>query len=91
MQVDTALVYGRQTSEQYLGRIGWQKRGLVMETKLYPWPVRPSSQRLPYGQGAYTEHSVLIQHPCFLLGLFASDSHFSTNRLLLTVIDTISE
>ena len=63
-------MYGKGTSEEYLGKIGWQKRGLVMETKLYPWPVRPSSQRLPYGQGAYTEHSVLIQHPCFLTGLY---------------------
>ncbi|KAH8929890.1 Aldo/keto reductase [Atractiella rhizophila] len=35
-EVDTARVYGNGTSEEYLGKIGWQKRGLVMETKLYP-------------------------------------------------------
>ncbi|KAI1795422.1 hypothetical protein LXA43DRAFT_1091076 [Ganoderma leucocontextum] len=27
------------TSEEYLGKIGWQKRGLVMDTKLYHYPV----------------------------------------------------
>ncbi|KAH8929889.1 Aldo/keto reductase [Atractiella rhizophila] len=32
-EVDTARVYCGGTSEEYLGKIGWQKRGLVMETK----------------------------------------------------------
>ncbi|KZT56053.1 Aldo/keto reductase [Calocera cornea HHB12733] len=35
-EVDTARVYCGGTSEEYLGKIGWQKRGLVMMTKLYP-------------------------------------------------------
>ena len=36
MQVDTAIAYCGWTSEEYLGKIGLQKRGLIMETKLYP-------------------------------------------------------
>ncbi|KAI0785680.1 Aldo/keto reductase [Abortiporus biennis] len=35
-EVDTARVYTEGTSEEYLGKIGWQKRGLKVETKLYP-------------------------------------------------------
>lgn len=40
-KVDTALVYAGGTSEQYLGKLDWQKRGLKMETKLYPNAVSP--------------------------------------------------
>ncbi|KLO16933.1 Aldo/keto reductase [Schizopora paradoxa] len=35
-EVDTARTYCSGTSEEYLGKINWQKRGLVMETKLAP-------------------------------------------------------
>ncbi|TFK50684.1 Aldo/keto reductase [Heliocybe sulcata] len=35
-EIDTARVYCGGTSEEYLGKINWQKRGLVMDTKLYP-------------------------------------------------------
>jgi len=35
-EVDTARVYTGGTSEEYLGEIDWQKRGLNVETKLYP-------------------------------------------------------
>ncbi|KAL5527048.1 hypothetical protein ACEPAG_5839 [Sanghuangporus baumii] len=35
-EVDTAIVYCEGTSEEYLGKVGWQKRGLKMDTKLYP-------------------------------------------------------
>ncbi|KAJ7463179.1 NADP-dependent oxidoreductase domain-containing protein [Mycena latifolia] len=35
-EVDTARVYGNGTSEEYLGAVGWQKRGIKMATKLYP-------------------------------------------------------
>lgn len=35
-ELDTARVYTAGTSEELLGELGWQKRGLVMETKLYP-------------------------------------------------------
>lgn len=35
-EIDTARMYCGGTSEEYLGKINWQKRGLVMETKLYP-------------------------------------------------------
>ncbi|TBU24880.1 Aldo/keto reductase [Dichomitus squalens] len=37
-EVDTAFFYAGGTSEEYLGKIGWKERGLVVHTKLYPWP-----------------------------------------------------
>jgi len=44
-EVDTARVYGGGTSEEYLGKINWQNRGLVMDTKLAPRsPGGPISQ-----------------------------------------------
>ncbi|KZT56054.1 Aldo/keto reductase [Calocera cornea HHB12733] len=39
-EIDTARGYCGGTSEEYLGKIGWQKRGLVMMTKLYPTAAR---------------------------------------------------
>jgi hypothetical protein len=38
-QVDTARFYAKGTSEEMLAQLDWQKRGLVMETKLYPTGV----------------------------------------------------
>ncbi|EIW56834.1 Aldo/keto reductase [Trametes versicolor FP-101664 SS1] len=35
-EIDTARTYSGGTSEEYLGKIDWKKRGLVMDTKLYP-------------------------------------------------------
>ncbi|THH08213.1 hypothetical protein EW145_g2859 [Phellinidium pouzarii] len=35
-EIDTARTYCGGTSEEYLGKINWQKRGLKMDTKLYP-------------------------------------------------------
>jgi len=35
-EIDTARVYTGGTSEEYLGKIDWRKRGLKIETKLYP-------------------------------------------------------
>jgi aflatoxin B1 aldehyde reductase len=35
-EVDTARVYGQGSSEEYLGQLNWQERGVVMDTKLYP-------------------------------------------------------
>ncbi|KDQ59547.1 hypothetical protein JAAARDRAFT_33126 [Jaapia argillacea MUCL 33604] len=35
-EIDTARIYCGGTSEEYLGKIDWQKRGLKMDTKLYP-------------------------------------------------------
>ncbi|TFK46415.1 Aldo/keto reductase [Heliocybe sulcata] len=35
-EVDTARVYAGGTSEEYLAKVDWKKRGLVMDTKLYP-------------------------------------------------------
>ncbi|KAL7947152.1 NADP-dependent oxidoreductase domain-containing protein [Trichoderma barbatum] len=35
-EIDTALIYGQGSSEEYLGQLNWQQRGLVMDTKLAP-------------------------------------------------------
>ncbi|KAH8673460.1 NADP-dependent oxidoreductase domain-containing protein [Xylariales sp. PMI_506] len=35
-EVDTARTYGAGSSEEFLGQLQWQERGLVMETKLSP-------------------------------------------------------
>ncbi|KAJ7759191.1 NADP-dependent oxidoreductase domain-containing protein [Mycena metata] len=35
-EVDTARVYGGGTSEEQLGAVGWQERGMKMGTKSYP-------------------------------------------------------
>lgn len=35
-EVDTARVYGGGSSEEYLGQLDWQKRGITMDTKLSP-------------------------------------------------------
>lgn len=35
-EVDTARVYGEGSSEEYLGKVNWKARGIVMDTKLYP-------------------------------------------------------
>ncbi|KAJ7740243.1 NADP-dependent oxidoreductase domain-containing protein [Mycena maculata] len=35
-EVDTARIYSGGTMEELLGAVGWQERGLKMETKLFP-------------------------------------------------------
>jgi aflatoxin B1 aldehyde reductase len=35
-EIDTARYYGAGTSEEFLGALNWQARGLVMDTKFYP-------------------------------------------------------
>jgi aflatoxin B1 aldehyde reductase len=35
-EIDTARVYGNGSSESILADLDWQKRGIVMDTKLYP-------------------------------------------------------
>lgn len=47
-EVDTARVYGGGSSEEYLGQLRWQDRGIVMDTKLSPRP------RLQAGARSYT-------------------------------------
>jgi len=35
-KVDTSRVYGEGTSEEYLAKVDWQRRGLSVDTKLFP-------------------------------------------------------
>ncbi|TVY50884.1 Aflatoxin B1 aldehyde reductase member 3 [Lachnellula cervina] len=35
-EIDTAIVYGGGSSEQYLGQLHWQDRGIIMDTKFSP-------------------------------------------------------
>ncbi|KAI0092389.1 Aldo/keto reductase [Irpex rosettiformis] len=48
-ELDTARVYGDGTAEEVLGEIGWQKRGIKMETKLYPSAVNFRFREPPPG------------------------------------------
>ncbi|KAH7318961.1 NADP-dependent oxidoreductase domain-containing protein [Rhexocercosporidium sp. MPI-PUGE-AT-0058] len=36
LEIDTALIYGEGSSEQYLGQLNWQDRGFIIETKFSP-------------------------------------------------------
>jgi len=36
-EIDTARIYGRGTSETMLGKINWQEKGILMETKILPF------------------------------------------------------
>ena len=54
-EVDTSRYYGSGSSEEYLGKLNWQERGIVMDTKFYPtvghamdkdqWTHRPEHLR----------------------------------------------
>jgi aflatoxin B1 aldehyde reductase len=35
-EIDTSRYYGSGTSEEYLGKLNWQERGIVMDTEFYP-------------------------------------------------------
>jgi aflatoxin B1 aldehyde reductase len=35
-EIDSARAYGAGSSEEMLGDLEWQKRGIVMDTKYYP-------------------------------------------------------
>ncbi|GAA5949565.1 hypothetical protein JCM3765_002705 [Sporobolomyces pararoseus] len=37
-EVDSARVYCGGTSEEYLGQIDWKSRGIIVDTKLFPFP-----------------------------------------------------
>jgi Aldo/keto reductase family len=47
-EIDTSRVYGEGSSEEYLGNLDWRKRGLIMDTKLYPTYVSPHMAKESY-------------------------------------------
>ncbi|EPQ58870.1 Aldo/keto reductase [Gloeophyllum trabeum ATCC 11539] len=49
-QVDTARLYCNGTSEEYLGKLDWQKRGLAMDTKLkiHIFYLHGPDRQIPY-------------------------------------------
>lgn len=47
-EVDTARTYGGGSSEEYLGQLKWQERGIVLDTKLSP------AQRITEREKQYT-------------------------------------
>ncbi|KAK6338636.1 hypothetical protein TWF696_009447 [Orbilia brochopaga] len=51
-ELDTARIYGEGTSEELLGELNWQARGITMETKLYPSANIPAFTTMP----RYTHH-----------------------------------
>lgn len=46
--IDTALVYGDGSSEEYLGSLDWPARGIKMDSKLYPTAFLPGLTEYPY-------------------------------------------
>ncbi|KAH7078391.1 NADP-dependent oxidoreductase domain-containing protein [Paraphoma chrysanthemicola] len=50
------------TSEQYLGQLDWQSRGLVMDTKFFPnalgWLGRPTAHLIPSDMHEYLDESL---------------------------------
>ncbi|XTI82738.1 Aldo/keto reductase [Cenococcum geophilum] len=44
--VDTARIYGHGSSEEYLGAVGWEKRGLQIATKVYPSATKEQIRNL---------------------------------------------
>ncbi|EWC43670.1 hypothetical protein DRE_01557 [Drechslerella stenobrocha 248] len=56
--IDSARIYGGGSSEEMLGELDWQKRGLVMQTKLYPVGSTAMAAAAPsLGMPIYTHHS----------------------------------
>lgn len=48
-EIDSARVYGGGSSEEYLGQLQWQQRGIVMDTKLSPRrPLQPGPSTRTY-------------------------------------------
>lgn len=47
-EIDTARVYGDGSSEEILAELDWQKRGIAMDTKLYPNSDTPMAKREQY-------------------------------------------
>lgn len=47
-EIDTARVYGNGSTEEILADLDWQKRGLVMDTKLYPNSGTPMAKNDQY-------------------------------------------
>jgi len=60
-EVDTARVYGQGSTEEMLSDLDWQKRGLVMDTKLYPnmagIKLYPGSDKPKDNEEGYTHTS----------------------------------
>ncbi|KAL3426958.1 Aflatoxin B1 aldehyde reductase member 2 [Phlyctema vagabunda] len=47
-EIDTARLYGYGSTEEMLAAIDWQKRGIVMDTKLYPNAGGPMAGAISY-------------------------------------------
>ncbi|KAI8992793.1 Aldo/keto reductase [Trametes punicea] len=52
-EIDTARGYTEGTSEEYLGKLDWQNRGLLLATKLYPnvgksGPLAPGTEQISH-------------------------------------------
>ncbi|KAA1472009.1 Aldo/keto reductase [Dentipellis sp. KUC8613] len=64
-EVDTARTYGGGTSEEFLGQVDWRGRGLKLETKLFPVPVRElclAGERIAFTEAPNPICSDIIHH-----------------------------
>ena len=58
-EIDSARVYGEGSSEEFLGKLDWQKRGLIMDTKLYPTYVNATMSKEHYSHKPEDLHAGL--------------------------------
>ena len=80
-QIDSARTYTGGTSEEYLGKIGWKKRGLVMDTKLYPTVVRIRDHiKGGYGTRNHFEAHFWLCHIGFTCFCVPGGSYFALAR-----------
>jgi aflatoxin B1 aldehyde reductase len=73
-EIDTARVYGNGSSEEALAQLDWQKRGLIMDTKLYPNFGKTMVPTAPEDQ--YTHQPADVRR-----GLLASLRALSTTKV----------
>lgn len=81
-EIDTARAYGEGSSETMLGDLGWQKRGIVMDTKYYPTAGKsaPSSWK--------TEWTLTPEH--LRENLMASMKELKTDKLDMWYLHGVS-
>ncbi|KAG1832668.1 Aldo/keto reductase [Suillus variegatus] len=82
-EVDTARIYAFGTSEEYLGKINWQNRSLIMDTKHYPH----SRMGLPTEEGQLYDHSP----EGLRLNLMASLKALNTDKVDMWYLHAVNE
>jgi len=82
-EIDSARTYGGGSSEEYLGKLNWKERGIIMDTKLSP------SRRMRSDAKTYT-HKPEELKPALLESLAALNTDKVLSSHLLHYIPEIS-